>query len=139
MNIPLRDLVRRPNEMQSHMSDLMGFEDADQMQGQLCWSVGFYEKAHLNKELRVPPNEDAADDKVDSVVKREPSPIDSEQEALTLDTPPDPEYPSGILSIIVKFVAGLERRDVEKGVAAKERERAAGPAGVERASTLPFC
>ena len=137
VNIPLRDLVRRPNEMQSHMSDLMGFEDADQMQGQLCWSVGFYEKAHLNKDLRVQPNRDAADDKVDSVVKREPSPIDSEQEALTLDTPPDPEYPSGILSVIVKFVAGLERRDVEKGVNDKDREGAAGQDVDASSSKLP--
>lgn len=137
VNIPLRDLVRHPNEMQSHMSDLMGFEDADQMEGQLCWSVGFYEKAHLNKALRVQDNDDGPDDEVDKVVKRQPSAIDSEQEALTLDTPPDPELPSGILSVIVKFVAGLERRDVEKGVDDKDREGAAGQDVDASSSKLP--
>ena len=103
----------------------MGFEDADQMQGQLSWSVGFFEKAKLNKKLRKTEDE-SNEDEVDKVVKRKPSPIDSEQEALALDTPPDEEYPSGILSVIVKFIAGLERRDVEKGVDDKDREGAAG-------------
>ena len=125
VNVPLRDLMRHPNQIKSHLSNLMGFEDADQMQGQLSWSVGFFEKAKLNKKLRKTEDE-SNEDEVDKVVKRRPSPIDSEQEALALDTPPDEEYPSGILSVIVKFIAGLERRDVEKGVDDKDREGAAG-------------
>lgn len=125
VNVPLRHLMRHPNQIKSHLSNLMGFEDADQMQGQLSWSVGFFEKAKLNKKLRKTEDE-SNEDEVDKVVKRKPSPIDSEQEALALDTPPDEEYPSGILSVIVKFIAGLERRDVEKGVDDKDREGAAG-------------
>lgn len=137
VNVPLRELVRNPNQMKSHWSSLMGFEDADQMEGYLSWSVGFFDKTHLNKKLREKVKKDKPDDKVDEVVERKPSPIDSEQEALTLDTPPDPDYPCGILSVIVRFVAGLERRDVEKGVDDKEREGASGQDVEAGSSKLP--
>lgn len=136
VNVTLRELVRNPNKILPRLSDLMGFEDADTMEGRLNWSVGFFEKANLNTKLRQnqkDENESAAEQTVD----RKPAPIDSEQEALALDTPPDPQWPSGILSVIVKFVAGLERRDVEKGVKEKDREGAAGQDVEMGSSHLP--
>ena len=61
VNVPLRDLMRHPNQIKSHLSNLMGFEDADQMQGQLSWSVGFFEKAKLNNKLRKTKDESIED------------------------------------------------------------------------------
>ena len=48
VNVPITDLMLKPNEMQHRTDKLMGFEDADSMSGTLTWSVGYYEKAKLN-------------------------------------------------------------------------------------------
>lgn len=137
VNKPLRDFLRHANEFRTFKSDLMGFEDADSMQGHLCWSAAFFEKAKLNPKLRNKKNLSEMSE-TERQVEREPSPRSKEQEMLTLDTPPDEKWRSGILSVIVRYVAGLERRDVEKGVADKERE---GPHGqdVEMSSSALPC
>lgn len=134
VNMPLRDMVRKPNQMTTHTSDLMGFEDADQMEGKLHWSVGFFEKAKLNRALSTkkdPKNESQAEQESE----RKPSPIDSEEEAASLWTPPDRQWPAGVLSVIVRHVDGLENREVEKGVSGNDREGSAGQdieAGADR-------
>ncbi|WFD31648.1 hypothetical protein MSPP1_002687 [Malassezia sp. CBS 17886] len=135
VNKPLRDLVRNPNKFTPHLSHLMGFEDADRMQGKLCWSVGFFEKAELNSKLTKKPDADAS--RAEKESERKPSPVDSEQEALSLNTPPDPQWPSGVLSVIVKHINGLEGREVEKGVDSDEREGPHGQDVQAGASALP--
>ncbi|WFC99598.1 hypothetical protein MYAM1_002343 [Malassezia yamatoensis] len=125
VNVPLTDLIRKPNEIITKTTQLMGFEDADEMQGQLHWSAGFFEKSKLNKKLQKKHNEKSAS-QAEQESKREPSPIDTEEEARTLSTPPDPQWPSGILSVVVRHIDGLENREVEKGVKGSSREGSAG-------------
>ncbi len=125
VNKPLKDLVRDANHPQDRKDKLMGFEDADDMPGTLKWKVAFYEKADFNKAL-VPKKKQEEMTKVEKETQREASAIDSAEEATALHCPPDPEYPSGILSIIVHHISGLENRDVEKGVMGKEREGSYG-------------
>lgn len=54
----------------------------------------------------------------------QPTVADTKEEADALTTPPDPEAPSGVLSVIVHYIANLERQDL-KG-ASGDREGAAG-------------
>lgn len=136
VNKPLRDFLQHPNEFRTFKSDLMGFEDADSMQGQLCWSAAFFEKARLNKGLRRQKDKSKLS-AAEQETERKPSEKDKEQEALTLDTPPDEKWRCGILSVVVKYVAGLERRDVEKGVSDNEREGAHGQDVEMSSSSLP--
>ena len=123
VNAPLKQFARKPNEMHSFVSELMGFEDNDKMEGTLHWRAGFYEKAKFNEALRVTRERESETEKTADI---HASAVDSAESAASLDTPPDPERPSGILSVIVKHIAGLENREVEKGVKGIEREGAAG-------------
>ncbi|KIS69626.1 uncharacterized protein UMAG_02161 [Mycosarcoma maydis] len=122
VNTPIKDLIRNANHVQDRTDKLMGFEDADNMPGELKWKVAFYEKAEFNMAL-VPKKKKEDMSQVEKETQRgEGSAIDSADEKIALHCPPDPEYPSGILSIIVHHISGLENRDVEKGVMGKERE-----------------
>ncbi|SJX62547.1 uncharacterized protein SRS1_13394 [Sporisorium reilianum f. sp. reilianum] len=121
VNKPIKELIRNANTPQDRKDKLMGFEDADDMPGELKWKVAFYEKAEFNKALIPKKNKDQLT-QVEKETQREASAIDSDDEKLALHCPPDPQYPTGILSIIVHHISGLENRDVEKGVMGKERE-----------------
>lgn len=121
VNKPLKELIENANHPQDRTDKLMGFEDADDMPGTLKWKVAFYEKADFNKAL-VPKKDDKKMTNIEKETKREGTAIDSAEETNALFCPPDPEYPSGILSIVVHHIAGLENRDVERGVMGKERE-----------------
>jgi hypothetical protein len=125
------------NTFQEFDDGLMGFEDADEMQGKLKWRVGFFEKAELNRALMKKVEEDEkksearGDDKTKQHLEEEAkdkatTSVDNAEEVDALRTPPDPKYPSGILSLHVHHIVGLERRDVEKGVMGKEREGTQG-------------
>lgn len=46
--------------------------------------------------------------------------------AETTRRPPNPHYPTGILSVLVEHIEGLENRDVERGVMGKDREGGQG-------------
>ena len=125
VNMPLTDLIRKPNEIIEKTSDLMGFEDADQMQGQLRWSAGFFEKAKLNRKLEQ-KKDTKNESQAEKESERQPSPIDTKEEAGTLYIPPDPQWPCGVLSVVVRHIDGLENREVEKGVKGSDREGASG-------------
>ncbi|PWY97616.1 hypothetical protein BCV70DRAFT_208454 [Testicularia cyperi] len=121
VNKPIKELIANANHPQDRKDKLMGFEDADDMPGTLKWKVAFYEKADFNKAL-VPNKKKEEMTKVEQETQRQASATDSAAEATALHCPPDPDYPAGILSIIVHHISGLENREVERGVMGKERE-----------------
>ncbi|KAK0525998.1 hypothetical protein OC835_005434, partial [Tilletia horrida] len=149
---PIKDLMKVPNKMTRRTDNLKGFEEADVMHGSLTWEVGFYEKAILNRALqRSPPSpaeqakkkqaekeqeqaKSVAEKETDAVKEQEArdkealkAPMDTAEEADALTTPPDPRWKSGILSLTIDHIAGLERRQLfERGAMGKEREGAAG-------------
>lgn len=123
------------NKFQEFEDGLMGFEDADQMQGKLVWRAGFFEKAKLNRALMHKDDDKTQDgnkktDEQKQVEKesdeRKATSVDSSEEADALRCPPDPKWRSGIFSLHVHHIVGLERRDVEKGVMGKDREGTQG-------------
>lgn len=137
VQIPIEDLMKQPNKMMRREDGLKGFEDADKMQGVLHWSVGFFEKVPLKRDLQraltkeekeaqpaptktAPEMEMRPDDQAPNPAKKDlpPPPPD------VLKTRPDPEYPSGVFSVIVHQITNLERQqlDGKKG----DREGEAG-------------
>jgi hypothetical protein len=117
-----------PNKVHERKDKLMGFEDADEMSGTLSWSVAYYDKAKLNPDLKMAPGIDhnlpkELQDRDE--LKVETMAIDSAEEADVTRTPPDPKFPSGVLSIIVHQINNLERQNL-KGASGSEREGQAG-------------
>jgi Ca2+-dependent lipid-binding protein len=127
-----------PNEMHRRTDALMGFEDADDMSGKLHWSIGYFEKAPLKKELErglteeeqkqqpaqpsktAPEMEMLPNDAAPNPAKKDlpPPPPD------ILKTRPDPEFPSGVLNVTIHHAINVERQNLKgrKG----EREGEAG-------------
>ncbi|ORY26481.1 hypothetical protein BCR39DRAFT_540905 [Naematelia encephala] len=126
VQIPVEELMLQPNEMHRRADHLRGFEDADDMPGKLHWSIGYFEKAPLVKELERSPTVEEA--------KNEPPPAKTapEMEMMPKDiapnpakkdlpppppdvqkTKPDPKWPSGVLSIILHQVQNLERQNLD--------------------------
>lgn len=102
------------------------------------WSVGYYEKVALNKALErpLPPPKNQAEaaqqapptrtapememrpgDKGPNPAKKDLPPPEPDVQR----TPPDPEWPSGVLSVVVHQINNLERQNL-KGSTEKDRE-----------------
>lgn len=98
------------------------------MQGKLKWKVAYYEKAKLNPALKMKPgvDHDLPKELQDHPeLKVETTAADTAEEADATRTPPDPRYPSGIFSIVIHQINGLERQNL-KGKTGKDREGQAG-------------
>jgi hypothetical protein len=105
--------MAKKNTMTPYTSKLQGFEDANDMPGTLQWSVGYYEKAALNQDLKkgaspnVPP---AVKDDKGKAAQEAGTVADTKDEKDALRIPPDADVPSGVLSIIVHQINNLERQ-----------------------------
>ncbi|KAG8861392.1 hypothetical protein FRB96_002841 [Tulasnella sp. 330] len=138
IKIPIKQLMAEPNVMNRREDTLQGFEDADKMKGTLTWSVGYYEKVPLNKDLErpLPPPKNTAEAAAQAPPSRSapemqmrpgdkgPNPAAKDLPPPPPDvqrTPPDPAWPSGVLSVIVHQINGLERQNL-KGTTSKDRE-----------------
>ncbi|KAG8954346.1 hypothetical protein FRC03_011485 [Tulasnella sp. 419] len=134
VQIPVKELMKEPNVMKRRTDNLTGYENADVMSGKLHWSIGYFEKTPLKRELERPPEnpptaptktapemEMRPGDKGPNPAKRDlpPPPPDVQR------TAPDPEYPSGILSVVIHQINNLERQNL-KGTTGKDREGTAG-------------
>ncbi|KAG9019015.1 hypothetical protein FRB90_007187 [Tulasnella sp. 427] len=138
VQIPVKKLMAEPNVIHERVDPLMGFEDANEMDGKLYWSIGYFEKAPLNKELErpVPPPKDSQGnvqteqkpprtapememrpgDKAPNPASHDlpPPPPDVQR------TPPDPKWPSGILSVVVHQINNLERQNLKGNTGDRE-------------------
>ncbi|GAA5997561.1 hypothetical protein JCM5350_005068 [Sporobolomyces pararoseus] len=127
-NISVTDLMLEPNKVHKRVDKLMGFEDADSMAGTLTWSVAYFEKAKLNPALKLAQGIDHSLPKElqdHPELKVETNTVDTPEEADVSRTPPDPNYPAGILSIMVNNILSLERQNL-KGASGKSREGESG-------------
>nr|WVH01955.1 C2 domain-containing protein [Naematelia aurantialba] len=126
VQIPVEELMLQPNEMHRRADPLMGFEDGDDMPGKLHWSIGYFEKAPLVKELERSPTAEEASNApapVKTAPEMEMLPKDAAPNPAKKDLPPpaadvqktkpDPKWPSGVLSIILHQVQNLERQNLD--------------------------
>ncbi|GAA6022197.1 hypothetical protein JCM10207_003939 [Rhodosporidiobolus poonsookiae] len=142
VQVPVTDLMLKPNEMQHRTDKLLGFEDADSMAGTLTWSVAYYSKVKLNPKLKTEPGIDHTLPKElqdHPQLKLPENPQDTPEEADVQRTPPDPKYPAGVLSVVVHQIHSLERANT-RGTSGKNREGQAGQdtdETSEQSSSLP--
>ncbi|TGZ83248.1 hypothetical protein EX30DRAFT_329320 [Ascodesmis nigricans] len=113
VEIPIQKLMENPGKQHDQVSTLKG-EGADStMPGELYWSVGFYYKPDLRPALRTHGKDVNLPDslKNNPALQDDKGSLDTEQEAAIMHTPPDPLYPSGIISVVVHQIVNLEIRD----------------------------
>lgn len=133
VTIPVKELMAQPNKMFDRHDKLAGFEDASSMKGTLHWSIGYFNKVPLNKELErplenPPPEKKTAPEMEMKPRDKAPNPAAKDGVPPPADvtrTPPDPRFPSGILSIVIHQINNLERANL-KGASGSNREGQAG-------------
>ncbi|KIY63684.1 hypothetical protein CYLTODRAFT_493697 [Cylindrobasidium torrendii FP15055 ss-10] len=136
VQLPVKSLMENKNKMTRRKDALAGFEDADNMDGILHWSIGFFDKVPLRKDLELPPDaEHQPPDITKTPVEREIRPGDKAPNPGARDLPPpppdvqrtrpDPDFPSGVLSVVIHQINNLERQNLG-GTSGKEREGQAG-------------
>ncbi|KAK4055259.1 hypothetical protein OIV83_000541 [Microbotryomycetes sp. JL201] len=129
IQVPLVDLMTKPNQVFKRTDKLMGFEDADELDGTLTWSVAYYEKAKLNSALKkdasVDHNVPKELQELPELKPKAPPAADTAEEADVTRTPPDPRFPAGILSVVIHQINNLERQNLT-GKTGKDREGQAG-------------
>ncbi|KAG0149934.1 hypothetical protein CROQUDRAFT_39134 [Cronartium quercuum f. sp. fusiforme G11] len=124
VKLPVTEIMKNPNKSERRTDKLRGFQDAEDMPGTLTWSVGYYTKATLEAALQPNKMSDSVHQPVPNGEPHGPKTPAKHMDVTTLNTPPPPQWKSGILSIIVHHINNLERANL-KG-ASGDREGATG-------------
>ncbi|PNP38007.1 hypothetical protein TGAM01_v204747 [Trichoderma gamsii] len=132
IELSIQQLIQHPGKMFQHVSTLSGLKPDTVMPGQLHWEVGFFGKTQFRKALRT----DGHNVNVVKELGDRPEfhddwgTIQNEEEDAAVHTPPDPLWPSGILSVVVHQIVGLELANV-KGSQGNRKGREYEPARPE--------
>lgn len=116
VELSIQELINHPGKVFPQVSKLKGMGADSSMPGELHWEVGFFGKTLFRKALRTDEN----NPNLPEEIKNKPAspetqnavPQNAEAEA-ALHTPPDPLWPSGILSVVVHQIVGLELANVQ--------------------------
>jgi C2 domain len=147
VEVDLKDLMES-SETKGKMCDredrFKGPDGNEEMPGKLSWSVGYFAKAHITAEQLAAQTEEpdvdtvedlknkvgkTAERKLREATARDESKEISQQEAqdykeredaLIISSPPPKEYPSGIVSIQIHQITGLELEQLNKDHSKKE-------------------
>ncbi|KAI0121549.1 hypothetical protein F4776DRAFT_221402 [Hypoxylon sp. NC0597] len=146
VELSLQKLIQHPGKMFQQVSKLRGVKAESSMPGELHWEVGYFGKTQFRAALRtdgkdlslpkeIRDNKELQDDK---------GAIQNNEEDAVVHTPPDPLWPSGILSIVVHQIVNLELANVKgsqggkrKGGREYEPARDAGEIKEESSKKLP--
>jgi hypothetical protein len=127
------------------VSKLQGVKAESTMPGELHWEVGFFGKTQFRKALRT----DGRDINLPKELADKPEfqdekgAVDSKEEDAVIHTPPDPLWPSGILSVVVHQIVGLELANIKgtsgsrKGKEFEPGRPEAGEVKEEQSKNLP--
>ncbi|KAH8899508.1 hypothetical protein GQ53DRAFT_313649 [Thozetella sp. PMI_491] len=132
VQLSIQKLIQHPGKMFPQVSKLAGVKAESSMPGELHWEVGFFGKTQFRKALRT----DGKDPKLPKELRDKPElqeeqgVISTEEEDAVVHTPPDPLWPSGVLSIVVHQIVSLELENV-KGSDGKRKGKEYEPARPE--------
>ncbi|KKK20066.1 hypothetical protein ARAM_003607 [Aspergillus rambellii] len=114
VELPIREMIQHPCRMYPQVSKLQGLDEGSEMPGELHWEVGFFGKPKLRAELRTDgKNQDLPENfKHVPEFQDEKGIITNEDEEAVTHTPPDPLWPSGILSVVVHQIANLQLANI---------------------------
>lgn len=132
VELSIQKLIQHPGKMFPQQSALRGTKAESTMPGQLHWEVGYFGKTQFRKALRTDgkdPNlpKELRDKKE---LQQDVGSLDTAEEDAVVHTPPDPLWPSGVVSIVVHQIVNLEMANV-KGSQGKRKGREFEPARPE--------
>lgn len=110
--VDVTKLVRNRGQVDNRNDKLHGFKDGDQMPGRIKWSVVFHGKQELNLALATTGADERLPRDFKDIEDFQPPESGtgfSVPESRVCYIPPDPEYPSGILSIQIHNIVALAR------------------------------
>jgi hypothetical protein len=115
VELPIREMIQHPCRMYQHVSKLQGMNEGSEMPGELHWEVGFFGKPKLRAELRTDgKKKDLPENLKDNpAFEDEKGVITTDEEDAITHTPPDPLWPSGILSIVVHQIVNLQLANIK--------------------------
>ncbi|KAK3989853.1 hypothetical protein QBC44DRAFT_79014 [Cladorrhinum sp. PSN332] len=129
VELSIQKLIQHPGKMFPQISKLKGVKAGSSMPGELHWEVGFFGKTQFRKALRTDgkdPNLPAAlRDKKE--LQDDRGALETAVEDAVVHTPPDPLWPSGVLSVVIHQIVNLELENV-KGSNGKRKGREYEPA-----------
>ena len=129
VELPIREMLQHPGQMYPQVSKLQGLSEGSDMPGELHWEVGFFGKPKLRPELRTDGKKKDLPEHLKDVpeFQDDKGTIATEEEDAVTRTPPDPLWPSGIVSIVVHQIVNLQVADI-RGSAGNRRGREYEPA-----------
>ena len=129
VELSIQKLIQHPGKMFPQVSKLKGVKAESSMPGELHWEVGFFGKTQFRKALRT----DGKDHKLPAELREkkelqdDKGALETAEEDAVVHTPPDPLWPSGVLSVVVHQIVNLELENV-KGSNGKRKGREYEPA-----------
>ncbi|KAI9373804.1 hypothetical protein BJX61DRAFT_532856 [Aspergillus egyptiacus] len=114
VELPIREMIQHPCRMYQQVSKLQGLNEGSEMPGELHWEVGFFGKPKIRPELRTDgKSTDLPENLKDNPkFEDEKGVITTEEEDAVTHTPPDPLWPSGILSVVVHQIVNLQLANI---------------------------
>ncbi|KAE8148758.1 hypothetical protein BDV25DRAFT_11996 [Aspergillus avenaceus] len=124
VELPIREMIQHPGRMYPQVSKLQGLNEGSEMPGELHWEVGFFGKPRLRPELRTDgKKKDLPENlKGNPQFQDEKGVITNEEEDAVAHTPPDPLWPSGIVSVVVHQIVNLQLANIQGSRYRKGRE-----------------
>jgi Ca2+-dependent lipid-binding protein len=147
VELSIQKLIQHSGKMFPQVSRLKGVGADSDMPGELHWEVGFFGKTQFRKALRTDgkdvnlPKE--LQEKAELKEEQENSIPENPAESAALNTPPDPLWPSGIVSVIIHQIVGLELANItgsdgnRKGKEYEPARPEAGEVKEEQGKKLP--
>ena len=136
VELSIQKLMQHPGQMFPQVSQLKGVKAESSMPGELHWDVGFFGKTPFRPALRT----DGLDPSLPKELRErkelqdDKGSLETAEEDAVAHTPPDPLWPSGLLSVVVHQIVNLELENVKgskggKRTGGKEYEPARPEAG----------
>ncbi|KAK6543529.1 hypothetical protein TWF694_000275 [Orbilia ellipsospora] len=106
----LHDIIANEGVMQTRSDTLVGEKDGKEVPGKLNWEVGFFKRTEFKKSMKTT----GEDIRVPRELRHkqefheEIAVPTAEDDKLALNVPPDPNYPTGIVSITIHEIQHLE-------------------------------
>lgn len=124
-------------KMHDREDGFQSLKKGEGMPGKLCWSVGYFSKTRITDDQLTAQEEDpeikdidqlkkkvyeeserklreASKDESDEIEQQKAQDFKARQDELIIASPPSPNYPSGILSVVVHQMTGLQLSTMNK-------------------------
>lgn len=123
VELSIQKLIQHPGKMFPQVSKLKGVKADSTMPGELHWEVGFFGKTQFRRALLTdghdPNLPESLRDKKE--LQDDKGSLDNAEEKAVVRTPPDPLWPSGILSVVVHQIVNLELANMKGSQGGKRK------------------